>query len=754
MLTILRTFILLFVPAAISLILDRILTKSNRNTVSKYVFYLALDNIGLMSITSLTYMADFTPWGIGSSNSIFLIFFSIALAVSLLFPIVIALRLPKALASALNYVLSHPVAVISLGVGITAALFLPIILDNKRNEVFTCYNILVRLFSAFVLSLFAIIAYRILKDAKSKGFKQVFADIGKRLSEDDSKQFKTKLLKALLVNVAFSFSVMMFVPFETYLGNTSEFVFGFSSFGYIVAVEFFIYVCLLTMVQLLFKGKGFDIAVSVVFGLTIAAYAQSMFLNGSMQLMTGGDAESNLTSGLINLAIWVLIFAAPIVLASVGVKFLKPVITFGCILIIGMQSVALISLLATVEQPIVKTRLTEKGLYDVAEKDNVIVFVLDCFDQDNIDKMLAEDPTALDGLKGFTCYDNMTGSYCYTHVAIPHLLSGEYIAEYNPSDKQFEESLRNSRYFNGLTDNLSSVGIYTEDIRVVGEESRSKITNIASSENSTLDLASVMVTSQKISLYRILPWCFKSTFSYTADDYNWAVEASSDGDKYYNSSPYTDAAMHRNIKGYGLSVNKEYTNGCYRFIHTSGAHEPFRLDRNCNFAGRQNVVESSLGSIKLVTEYIKELERLGVYKDATIIITSDHGTCKPHRIEENAEVSINPVMIYKPSGVGYDEPMKRSTAPISHEDIFPTVMNAFGLEYETERGMIIEDVTEDTERTRYYYWCRREPDLPDSGWAYIHLEYAINGDSRDEESWTATGNFTHCNGWAEAMGYE
>ncbi len=744
------TFLLLFMPAVVSVVFDSLLAKARKNIVSKYVLYALLNNITMMSAASLGWHAKFTPYEIGSSWMLMAIYGSISVASSVLWPIILCKRLPDELKNAVDYILGKRVAFTVFTLLTVVLSFLPLMLSGRKKEIFTCFDTVGRLFLGLVVAVLLTAVIYILKSAKKDGAKKTFSALKKRFSSSDCKLFKSRLFKALLVNGAFAFSVIMFIPFETYLGNAGEFVFEFSSIWHIVATETVVYVFFLTLLQFVFKNKAFDVAVAVVFGLMVAAYVQSMFLNGSMALMNGGSEEYGIVASIVNVAVWVIIVAVPVLFAVFGLKLLKTVMSFGCVLIVGMQAVALVSLLATVEQPVIETRLTEKGLYDVAPKDNVIVFVLDCFDQDNIDKMLEADETSLDGLRGFTCYDNMTGSYCYTHIAVPYLLSGERIPEYNPSDEQFIEALKKSPYFNGITDKVSSVGIYTEDSRIKGEKSRSKIDNISSSENSSLEPASVMVASQKASYYRVLPLCLKKFFNYTADDFNWAVESSKNGDDYYFCSPYSDVSMHRTLKKYGLSINKSYTEGSFRFIHTSGAHEPFRLDRDCNFSSTpQNATESSLGTMKIVTEYLKELNRLGVYEESTIIVTSDHGACKSYHVDEESELSINPVMLYKPEGVGYDEPMKRSTAPVSHDDIFPTVMDALGLDYEHETGMDIDEITEETERTRYYYWCRYEPDLPESGWSFMHVEYAIKGDSRFDENWHPTGNIVHCNGWDE-----
>lgn len=742
------TAVFMLIPAVLSTLIDCKFSQSRKNIFSKYILYVLLNNVVMTAVASLTWYAKFTPFEVFGSWFLTAVFGTIHLASAVCMPVIIRCRLPKVIQELTDSVLSHQAVFCVVSV-LTALLgFLPQIIVGFRGEIFTNFAVFGRFLLSLAVAVAAVCAVKLVNTAIRKELKAFGPKLKKRLADKQFSEFKRRFGLATLVNAAFAFSVIVFVPFETYLGNTGEFVFEFSSIGWIVLTEALIYMILLTVVELFLPPKASDVAVSIFFGITLASYVQGMFMNGSMELLRGGNESYDLTSVIINAAIWFAVAVIPVVLTLFKLKWKNTVLSFGCVLIAGMQAVALVSMLTTVEQPQINNYLTERGLYEVADDDNVIVFVLDCFDQDNVDDILEADPKSLDGLKGFTCYDNVTGSYCYTHVAVPYLLSGERIPEYNPSDEQFAKALEKSPYFNALVDNDLNVGIYTEEARVKGEYARSRIDNASSGENSLLDVSSVMVASQKASMYRVLPLFLKKYFNYTADDFNWAVESTSDGIDYYYCSPYNDVAMYKDIKKHGLIINKDYKNGCYRFIHTSGAHEPWRLDRDCEYsATSQNAIESSLGSIKLVSEYLKRLNELGVYENSTIIITSDHGTCKSYHVEDESELSINPIMFYKPHGVGYDEPLKRSDAPVSHDDIFPTVMHALGLEYENETGMDMNDVTEETERTRYYYWCRYEPGMEESGWSLMHVEYAIEGDSRFDKNWRPTGKIDHCNGW-------
>ncbi len=742
----------ILLPSVVSVLLDSRLAKETKNLVSKYCFYFLVNNFIMLSFVFLRGMSRQSVLTAFTASKTVVITSVVSLIAAAVWPVIIRKRLPKVFETAFNFLMRKKVY--SLLVVLTLTAFFVIrAFCGKNVTVLSAFASFFGVALAVIIPAILLFAFKLVKASKENNIKKTLENIKTSLKDKDFCEFKKRFSFAALVNFAFAFSIALFIPFETYLGNAREFVFNFSEFWWIVALEALVYFVLLFFLEFAFGNRAFNTVVALVFGLILASYVQSMFLNGIMSQMDGSGDSRSLVSVVVNLVIWAVIAIAPAVITALGLKFWKTVCCFGSVIIVGMQLVALVSLIGTVDKPRVEERISQKGLYEVAEKDNVIVFVLDCFDQDNVDEMLKREPHVLDGLKGFRRYDNVTGSYCYTHLAVPYLISGERIPEYDPTDEQFLNAINTSRYYNTITKNVSSVGVYTDEFCLRGYEARSKIDNICSSENATLNIDLTVLASQKASVYRVAPFLFKKYFNYTSETFNSAVLSSAEGDEFYLVSARTDAAIKDRFERDGLKINKDYKDGCFRFIHTNGAHSLWNLDKNGNYSADQtDRISASLGSIKIVSSYLKALNDAGVYEDATIIITSDHGTTDSYREEDNPDVSVNPILFYKPKGVGYEGGCQISSAPVSHDDIFPTVMNAFGFEYKNENGMLLDEITEETNRTRYYYWCYREPDMPEAIGNFMHVEYAITGNSKDSANWQKTGNVVHSNGWKQENG--
>lgn len=497
--------------------------------------------------------------------------------------------------------------------------------------------------------------------------------------------------------------------------------------------------------MLFLKGKLRTAATALVFGVTLAGYVQSMFFNGSMHNLDGTVTKWSSSELTRNIVIWAAVALLPVIVCFVLKKYKKAICSVGSLLLAGVQSVAFVSMLFT-PLPDVSTFMSYKGMYQTGEN-NVIIFILDKFDQTYVDKMLTMFPNSLDGLRGFTYYPNTTGSYCYTHIAVPYLLTGVKIPEYDPTDSQYLEQINDSDYFKLIADHTESMCIYTDEPNLRGKQARKKVDNCVDAQYE-IDKEKLLEASKKASLYRTLPFKYKEEYIYDSADFNVAVVSVTTDDFYSLEDYIYEAEMDEKIMRDGLSKDGR-NNNCFRFIHVRGAHNRYYLDENAKYhedpipTEQGGLEKTAAGSMKYVSDYLKALNDLGVYENSTIIVTADHGDADVIESDTNTTRNVNPIMFFKPSGVGYDQPLKTSEAPVSHDDIFPTVVRALGGNY-AKYGRCIDEIGENEERTRYFYWVFKDLDYPNMR-TYYHKEYAITGDARNNENWHDTGNIVYSN---------
>ena len=183
-------------------------------------------------------------------------------------------------------------------------------------------------------------------------------------------------------------------------------------------------------------------------------------------------------------------------------------------------------------------------------------------------------------------------------------------------------------------------------------------------------------------------------------------------------------------------------------IHLDGVHKPYSLDENGNFVGKKKSdrISQAIGSLRIVEYYLDLMKELGVYDDATIIITADHGTFNHGLADEYIEYveeTSSPFMLAKPpqSHEEASEPIKTSDAPVRHGDLLPTIMKAIGLDYESYDYKPLFDYTgeEDGEASRLYITTFM------SGSKDIQAaEYSIEGNVLDLDNWHKTDHVWDC----------
>ena len=149
--------------------------------------------------------------------------------------------------------------------------------------------------------------------------------------------------------------------------------------------------------------------------------------------------------------------------------------------------------------------------------------------------------------------------------------------------------------------------------------------------------------------------------------------------------------------------------------------------------------EAVIGDFHIIEDYIQRMQELGIYEDSTIIITADHGGgVKNLREDLEIPLPICPVFLVKEAGKGTEEPFRISDAPVSHEDLFPTILAAYGLGYGefADNGQPVYEIAEDAQRERYFYFTAF---LSDADGEIALREYLVDGDARQQENWKLTG---------------
>jgi len=243
----------------------------------------------------------------------------------------------------------------------------------------------------------------------------------------------------------------------------------------------------------------------------------------------------------------------------------------------------------------------------------------------------------------------------------------------------------------------------------------------------------------KMSLYRSFPHLLKNAVGkMTSDTCNeYIIYHGKDfGD--YESYAYGNKKVYDKISD---KVGEFCTEGekNFTFIHIAGCHTADHKDgwkKNKGIKSDSDYQVSAKLSIELITLYLDNMKAISpeLYHNSTIVILGDHG-----KVDNRIAFFDDPMLtalFVKPSGVS-GEPLKTSSAPVSHENLWATIFESEGLAYDEEffgDSVFDVDALSDEEKSKYerkFIWNKRRADLD----SYDSVIYKIVGEARDWDSW-------------------
>ncbi len=561
----------------------------------------------------------------------------------------------------------------------------------------------------------------------------MFKEKLKKLWADD-RPFSHRLGAAVAVALFLAYSLLFHTPLETFLSSPADFSFGFAPLAAVMGICALIAAVVIAGVLCLFRGLVFDVAASLLFSLCLGCYIQGNLMNGDVTIMNGVAVDWTLLtkSALIGLIVWAVLFAVPLLVRYFSRPVWQKVIVFGSAFFIIIQAAGLASLFFSVDSREISgdVYLSDEGVLEVGDENNVIVLLVDYFDNDYADAMLEAYPDVFDGFRGFTRFVNCSSVYKQTMPSIPYILTAQKWYRDVRYDKFAAPAFKNSTFLDEVLSAGASVDLYTKS-GYIGQTGMSYATNKVETkvEINKLGLVKSMINSV---LYRDMPVAMKSLFWYYTDDINNAAVAPVETDE--NAIPsyvIDDLAMAQRLENGDVSYYEDGRDTCFKFIHLMGGHAPYVMDENGQYNENTTAMSQYRGCFGIVSDYLDGLREIGAYDKSTVIIMADHGIVY---VADELSVAPSPILFVKPANAP-DEPMKVSSAPVSQEDFHATVLEALGADG-SKYGRTFFDVGEDEERARNFYFRVAYDGSADE----YEIEYEINGDVRDIANWHLTGN--------------
>lgn len=562
----------------------------------------------------------------------------------------------------------------------------------------------------------------------------------KNSAKKKSTMSKSHIIISLLASFASAFSFFIVGPLGFFFSKENRSFFEDNGvyarmivpLMIIAAVVYFI---ILAAILLLATGKVHTVIVSVIAWIMFAGYIQVLLCNGwTKGLLGDGNFHTPLPGlGIPNLLWWiglgVIIIGAPLLskgkLAKIsGVA--KMVVIYLLVLVFAMQGAGLLEvMLNTTAEKKSSAFLSTENVFDISTSDNVVVFVVDRFDQAYFNELLAYDSDFFKDYDGFTAYVDNVSLYARTYPAVTSMLTGKENDFTKTKDEYFKEAYTESTFLKDMNAGGYSLNIYAPKWYVYDNANDMGNIKNAIDAGDTARLDNPMGLLGAMISYSVYNYCPDLLKYATGVSTNNFVGHTSHSDE-YEEYIIDDAALFDKFEQEGATTTSDKN---FSFIHLRGCHSPFNIDENGNTKLTATSLEQTRGVFKFIGEYIAELKAKGVYENATIIITGDHASAvNDSKDVGNARITSLLVKEKGQSGTAF----KISEAPVSQENLIPTIIKSSGVTPSVEYGKAYSEVKVGDDVVRKHLFQK----TVDSEKADEIVEYEIKGSARDFSNWT------------------
>ncbi len=527
------------------------------------------------------------------------------------------------------------------------------------------------------------------------------------------------------------------------------------SFGFWDFAPLYTGICLLVFAvfyvsMLLTKGVAHRILFALYSALALIGGIQNMITTFTFKGMPGDGtvSEPSVMTQIMNLGMWIGVAAIIFwfIVMSKQKDFARTVVSLGLLFVMVTQAgTAVIEGVnayqkkqesAAANQTVKgEAHLTTLNMFEVSEKDNIIVFVLDRFDVEYFERFLNSGSEYIDSLDGFTYYNDNIAKYPRTFPAVTSLLTGAEYDYTSSREAYMADAYRNSPLLADLKANNYKINLY---IPMTDGYKNAAVfdgfaANTTSTEGYTFSKSELASNIFSLASYFWAPEVVKANVEVSESRLNNLVTLLGDAPK-YNLTETSDAEYYKVFSNEGLDTQSEQ--GTFTYLHLRGCHAPYTLDENCEVLPEDGSktatnLQQTTGMFKFISEYIQNLKALGLYDDATIIITGDHAALetdtRPYE-EDKGKEKLTALLVKEKGQSG--TPLKTSTAQVSQDNFIATIVKSAGLETDRYYGKAYSDIKEgeNTVRTHYFSTLAQNPNKV--------YKYTINGPGRDFSNWT------------------
>lgn len=547
---------------------------------------------------------------------------------------------------------------------------------------------------------------------------------------------KTKIFsfnkKYLPIIVAFVTTELFYPVLEVLFSNTG-WTFNVGS----VLLQLLIFVAFSIVIMVLLTAYiGDDKTKRLILLLSwyvLCSYLQTMLLNGHLFMMDGAQQAWDKKLIVGNLIFWIVIACVFVILSRKKKEQFIQLINYVLLLITGMQLVAAATLFinginSTSEQKKqASSYLSSNGLYTVGKEKNTIILVLDFYDTDYLNQALDKKSDLLDDFNDFVYYPDTVSQFSRTIPSLTYMLTQYEDFQQTPFDMYVDEAFQSNSLWNNISDAGYQYNIYAINNNSFSDEFRKGADNYIEDGyvvKAQYSLGGLYTSFVNIGHFRGAPYLWKNYYIYTQDEINNKIMS-----EYELDNPMycmDDAKFYNDICEQGLGLDE--CDNRITFIHFNGAHPPYTLSKESQRVSEQecSAVDQYIGAMNIVSKYMEELKKLGVYDNSMIIVTADHG--ENYMLTE-LEQNTNPILFIKYPNEKHNE-LRISDAPVSQEDMICTVSAHIDGSSVLNGYNLYDEDKIPNDRIRYHYYT-----VVEGSKQLGIVPYKIIGNSQDFNNW-------------------
>lgn len=451
---------------------------------------------------------------------------------------------------------------------------------------------------------------------------------------------------ALLSTLPLWFTVLLYLPGESYLNNALEFRFIPADFLPILSERLLLIALTVPVLICSMRRPVPQIYRALMCGLFFAVYTQYLFMNRSLPAAMGEPVDwsqfrgASVLTGIVWTALLILPFVLPKLLEKNSEKLRKAEVLLPCVFG-GIEAVTLGILLLTTDYP--HSWMTPSGAeqFTVSAGKNIITLVLDEADADLFEAQMQAHPEACAALHDFVYYSNYSTLYDATVLSIPQMLTCSDILPDTTLQKWYSavfDSPQAKRFYGALHENNYVVNLYGQFTQNYNYLTGCADNMTESKADLVMEPETIPAFMRQLSLYRCMPYALKPRFEVTEDSLPTIIDFAEEC--VMSDTEFIARTDHLQTRQDGKNA--------FIMQHIKGMHYPYESG---------SLEDEYLLCFELVGKYLAKLKEFGVYDDALIIITSDHGIHnkkgafpvfmmkEPHRTADETEISDAPIAL-------------------------------------------------------------------------------------------------------------